>query len=321
MIFFYYIYFFFYLFLIYSLHCYYYCNIIGGSENLLAGLPATTARYGEGPPAPQLVKNSQGRYFINGTRSIQLKSPADLERVMGVLLGKRFAIRDLQRVLEQHSIRDAHYTASDAIADNQFSTTKVEDQIRHLHRMDGSKLLSGVLIESPHIATNETTLVLTINVTKSAVGFGQSSTGLPVRGSSRAVTSTFTVICPAGDQWQLPGHEICKLLEGISVVPHTPPPSLLHSSPLCQILLGSGSPPSDHIVIGGVVRNYTKPNSNNGSSKIITPIKTGLTPNKSDGSINKHDNKNNRNMKKDAVHNLEMVMNALNTFRAVSNEN
>ena len=243
---------------------------------------------GEGEKSPILVRNSSGRYVLNGVRQIQMRSPADLERVMGILLGKRFAIRDLQRVLEHHAAKDSKQS-SDTMADNQYSTVKLEEQIRHLHRLDGTKLLNGILIDSPHIADNEVTQVVTINITKSATGFGQSATGLPVRGASRTVTSTFTVICPAGDDWQYPTHEMCKFLEGLSVYPETPTPSLLHSSPIAQMLLGPGSPPSDHIIIGSIVRNYTSKQKNKSGSS-----------------------------SKEGKVGINMVMNALNTFRNIA---
>jgi hypothetical protein len=232
---------------------------------------------------------------------------------VGVLLGKRFAIKDLQRVLEatnSQSTSKAHSSLPDGLKSN----LRLDEQIRHLHRMDGSKLLSGILIDSPHINQNDVTLMMTVSVTKSAVGFGQSSAGLPVRGSTRPATTNFTVLAPCGDEWSVPGHELCMYMEGLNVQPHVPPPSLLRSSIVCQLLLGAHSPPADHIVIGGVVRNYQKKKVHRGGA-----AKTAKPHPPFGSSHSKADQAEHTDVD-GLVEKNDMILNALQTFRAISND-
>jgi predicted RNase H-like nuclease len=102
---------------------------------------------------PTISKNAIGRYQVDGVRQIALRSPADLERVVGVLLGKRFAIKDLQRVLEA-SQQSATATTNVHLADNAKGGLRLEEQIRHLHKMDGTKVIQIPLPRHNHAFLN-----------------------------------------------------------------------------------------------------------------------------------------------------------------------
>jgi hypothetical protein len=60
--------------------------------------------------------------------------------------------------------------------------------------------------------------------------------------------------CPCGDNWSLPGNELCLLSEGISALPHSPAPSLTQAGVLPQLLLDPSAPPLDYVNVAAVIR-------------------------------------------------------------------
>jgi hypothetical protein len=101
-------------------------------------------------------------------------------------------------------------------------------------------------------------------------------------------------------------------MEGLNAAPHTPPPSLLRSSIVTQLLLGPHAPPTDHIVIGGVVRNYGKryKGTPKTSAKPHPPFSSSLRK-AAEAENTDVDGLSDKN---------DMILNALQTFRAVSND-
>lgn len=64
----------------------------------------------------------------------------------------------------------------------------------------------------------------------------------------------FFFTCPCGENWSLPGNELCLLAEGIGTLPHAPAPSLLQAGVLPQLLLDPNAPPLDYVSVAAVIR-------------------------------------------------------------------
>jgi hypothetical protein len=79
-----------------------------------------------------------------------------------------------------------------------------------------------------HLEATESTMLITIHVSPVAIG--------------KLSPMDFHFLCPYGDLWFTPGLDICLLSESLSSYPRTPPPSILKSSVLTQLLMNPLSP-------------------------------------------------------------------------------
>jgi len=104
--------------------------------------------------------------------------------------------------------------------------------------------------------TEEATILLTVHVSPLAIG--------------KLAPMDFHFLCPYGDLWPTPGLDICLLSESLSSYPHTPPPSVVKSSILSQLLLNPLYP-SDFLLVANI-SNSVNSEYSNGCVKSTAPV-------------------------------------------------
>jgi hypothetical protein len=142
----------------------------------------------------KITQQSNGTYHISHVTKLQLRSVADFERIAGVLLGRRAALRELTSLLFQ---MNPHTSSSSAASSSTLSPAEVVMSHHDVAVPDIPWLLAS---------ENEACILFTLTTTGEGVSLS----------SHGAVNYYFT--CPCGKYWSLPGpslpplssHQLCR---------------------------------------------------------------------------------------------------------------
>ena len=220
-------------------------DLLGPSGSLVYNKGSNSPGHHQQRPC-RVSRKSSGAYYVAHMTRLQLHSVADFERVAGVLLGRRSALREMVPFLEEMM---AAMPYSDVIEGD-------------MQVPDTPWLLSS---------KQEATLLFTVS-TK------MQNTAMPsVHSSTSDLNYFFT--CPCGDNWSLPGNELCLLSEGISALPHAPAPTLLQAGVLPQLLLDPHAAPLDYVNVATVIRE------DNETSQVSSSSSARYTSEKSQQSV------------------------------------
>jgi hypothetical protein len=162
--------------------------------------PNSKSRHGSSKKSVtcSVSRRSDGRYCIANASRLQLKSASDFERVAGVLLGRRSVMRELTPIFLKTCAADEAMTYGDLF-----------------------------LPDAPWLLIPETEACVLFTLTTIKEG---------VSASSHSEIS-FHFTSPIGDQWAIPGTELCLLAEALSGLPNYPPPSLFNAGSLTKLLV------------------------------------------------------------------------------------
>lgn len=189
------------------------------------------------PPVIKRYGTSASSSFValSGATLIELSSPMDYERIIGLLLGRRagishslFTLRKMvaKQQQPQHTQRAQNSLRSNRDFHGNLSTP-LDSHASWSSKSSMASENAALYGEDPNDAPeNEMASTLLLTFTAS---FGSAI-------SKRNTNVTFRVLCPSGDHWYNPGLDMHMLQETICSLPHSPPPNVLSVSPLTMLL-------------------------------------------------------------------------------------
>jgi len=216
-------------------------------------------------------RKSDGRVMLCNAARVYLETPADFDRVTGLLLGKRSAMTSVLQSMEQR-VGGGGGTSSNF-------NSKTTSGLQHTSSRSASSTSNRYGYQSVnHAAPDDPAGVRSMLAgmdpwvaLRTAAGGG--GAGEPVESSSVAASMLLTIsvcgggvsrsqtsvdfnfVSPCGKYWSNPGPDINIVAEIISSLPHVPPPSLLRASPLGMLLMDPRSPATDFVNLVTVHRD------------------------------------------------------------------